>query len=477
MAINLGGTADITLVQGARALAREKHRVIEEPVDRTGAIVGSAIGSIADAVLSIKKKKEQLEIEHEKQLESFVVIAEKANQILAEQKEPLPQKVVDAVQREIERLQDEYQAVNVVGKNDTRENKRARTKIMAELARVTNEAINTRANFMTIGRNAGNFNSSRINPNDIDPIKSILDLDNMDKNDNISVDFVDGKLTFNTKNYTTGQVRGKVEQLESKYTPGKPGWSVTESREDDPGPFKPGKEQVIEEYQYGDARSFTAEEMTNALPTKNLEIDAMILESTSNFTKQGINDGRYGAPNYFRNIDGTLNEFAYNDEKNAMAGEITKEVFQDIEGRRVTKMGMPSFRMALRDRIDIPVAALDNMFVDQNGRRVQFSDIYASLDKNEDGFINQKDLFDLESGEVTAFEENLDKIIDALTNVDNPAFNLETSADMLADYYTNMKMQAYENRYYAYGGKKIAPTTTEEGEQLNFGNEGSKQEE
>ena len=190
---------------------------------------------------------------------------------------------------------------------------------MAELARVTNEAINTRASFMTIAQNAGNFNSSRINSEDINPIKSILDLENMDKNDNLSVSFVDGKLTFNTKNYETGTRLGQGQ----------------------------GRIPIEEEYQYGES-SWNSDQMLAALPTKNLETDAMILEGTNNFTKQGINDGRYGEPNYFRNTDGSLNQFAFDDEKNTMAGEITKEVFQDIEGRRVAKMGMPSFRMALR---------------------------------------------------------------------------------------------------------------------------------
>ena len=57
-------------------------------------------------------------------------------------------------------------------------------------------------------------------------------------------------------------------------------------------------------------------------------------------------------------------------------------------------------------------------------------------------------------GATSQFEKNIDEIINALTDVDHPAFNLDTSADMIADYYTNMKMQSYENRYYAYGGKK-----------------------
>ena len=195
----------------------------------------------------------------------------------------------------------------------------------------------------------------------------------------------------------------------------------------------------------------------------------MLIGDQNNFTTQGIDDGKHGNPNYFRNTDGSKNQYAYDDEKNTLAGEITKDIFKDIQGRRVAKMGVPSFKMALRDRIDIPMSALDNMFMDKNGERIQFAEAFASMDKagvvvdgkNEgDGFITSADLIGLEGGEITAFENNLDEIINALTDVDHPAFVLETSADLLADYYTNMKMQKYENRYYAYGGKK---TWEEEG--------------
>lgn len=438
-AINIGGSADQTLIRGAEKIAKKEYVFTKPKVDRGAAVIKSVADSIASGMGAIKMKKEQLEIEHEKQLEPFQDIAENMYTKLAEQQEPLPQKVVDAVEAEIKRLQDEFDAVNVVGKADTRENERARAKITAELTRITNEAINTRANFMKIGQSAGNWNSSLINSKNIDPLKSILDIGNMDKNDNISVEFIDGKLTFTTKNYSTTTEKKFGGMMPSN------GEFVT-----------PGKE-----VKYGDAMSFTAAQMLEALPSKNLETDAMLIGDQNSFTTQGIDDGKHGNPNYFRNTDGTVNQYAYDDEKNTLAGEITKDIFKDIQGRRVAKMGAPSFKMALRDRIDIPMYALDNMFVDKNGKRIQFAEAFATMDSNNDNFITKEDLVDYKGGS-TAFENNLDEIINALTDVDHPAFVLETSADLLADYYTNMKMQKYEDRYYAYGGKKTWEENNEE---------------
>jgi len=453
-AINIGGTADRTLIRGAEKIAEKEYVFTKPKVDRGSAILESAIGSITDGISAIKMKKEQLEIDHEKQLEPFQDIADNMRMRLSEQQEPLPQKVVDAVEKEIKRLQDEFNTANVVGKNDTREKERARTKITAELTRVTNEAVNTRANFIKIGQSAGNWNSSLIDPKNVNPLKSILDVENMDKDDNVSVGFVDGKLTFNTKNYSTGQISGHAESATAVYNPE----AATQS-----------KDVVIEEYKHGKPMSFTAAQMLEALPQKNLQTDAIILKGNNDFTSQGINDGRHGNPNYFRNTDGSRNEYVYDDEKNGFAGEITKDVFKDIQGRRVAKMGMPSFSMALRDRIDIPMAALDNMFVDEKGKRVQYADVFAGMDSTgpdgePDGILNALDLAAQPAGGATSqFEKNIDEIINALTNVDHAAFNLDTSADMIADYYTNMKMQSYENRYYAYGGKKTWEELEEKG--------------
>ena len=127
MAINLGGSVDAQLVQGAKEISRQKYHDPGVKVDRTSAIVGSSIGAVADGVLTIFNKKESLEAEHEKRVSEFQDIAAECHDKLANQNEPLPQKVVDAVEEEINRLQSEYEKVNVVGKGDSREKERART--------------------------------------------------------------------------------------------------------------------------------------------------------------------------------------------------------------------------------------------------------------------------------------------------------------------------------------------------------------
>ena len=51
-------------------------------------------------------------------------------------KEPLPQSFVDAVEEQVTMLQDEFEAVNTIGKGDTHENERARNRIMGKLAKL-----------------------------------------------------------------------------------------------------------------------------------------------------------------------------------------------------------------------------------------------------------------------------------------------------------------------------------------------------
>jgi len=438
--INLGGSVDTQLVQGAREISKQKYHDPGVEVDRTSAIVGSSAGAVTDAVVGIFKKKESLEAEHDKRVGEFQDLATECHDKLANQNEPLPQKVVDAVQDEITRLQNDFEKVNIVGKGDTVEMERARTKIMAELTRVTNQAIATRADFMKIGQSAGNWNPNLIKEGDIDPLKSILKIDDMDKNPNLSVGYIDGKLTFTTKNYSTGQVKGHTEEATDVYDP--------------EAEVTPSKDGVIEEYQYGDPVSFTSNQMAKAIPTKNLSNDSMILDGQMNFVKQGQNDGKHGNPNYFRKDDGSIDQYAFNETKTALAGEIVdKKQFRDIANRRMAKMGMPSFRMGLIKNMNIPIQVLDNMFMGEGGEKIAFADVFASMDSNDDGSITAGDLVNYDGGQ-TAFEENIDEIINALTNIEHPAFHFETSRDLLADYYTNFKMQAYEHKFYASGGKK-----------------------
>ena len=60
-----------------------------------------------------------------------------------------------------------------------------------QFSRIKNEAVNLRKNIMLMTQDADNWDVTHINPNDIDPLRSILsgELRDIDDNDNIFIDF------------------------------------------------------------------------------------------------------------------------------------------------------------------------------------------------------------------------------------------------------------------------------------------------
>ena len=62
--------------------------------------------------------------------------------------------------------------------------------------------------------------------------------------------------------------------------------------------------------------------------------------------------------------------------------------------------------------------------------------------------INEKDYEILrQSDNWGLFEKNIDALHNALTNVKNPAFHLQTSVDLLAKYKVAHDIQAYNTSY------------------------------
>ena len=57
------------------------------------------------------------------------------------------------------------------------------------------------------------------------------------------------------------------------------------------------------------------------------------------------------------------------------------------------------------------------------------------MDRNGDKVITEADSFGLKGVDMQNFTANMDAMVDALTNINNPAFDLKTSRDLLADYY------------------------------------------
>ena len=135
--------ADSTLVNAAfkEAASRAGAKVpdLKPLYDSTVDIGKNAFQRITDAIKARDTRNEKIRLGKESQLKRFKNVMERNYQSLFENEETMPQKVVDAIDERIRELQDEFEAVNTYGKNDTVENERARMRINGELKRVINE--------------------------------------------------------------------------------------------------------------------------------------------------------------------------------------------------------------------------------------------------------------------------------------------------------------------------------------------------
>ena len=409
-----------TLIQGA--FKQEQAKAMSGLVDMRSqfasdrAISGHITSAMADTMSNIKLGKEQKRVAFEKGLEPFKKIANNAYETLYSQGEPLPQKFIDAVTIEVERLQDDFEKVNTEGKGDTRANERERLRIRGELKRITNEAINTRANFMKIGQSAGDWNTQFIKEDNVAPMQTILDLKSADKNDDYKVDFIDGKLTATVAAYrpsATDELDSPISMPEEKY-------------------------QV----------SFNSDQMWEALPSKNKETDAAWVQSANDALAAGELDAKNNKPKRWdnpRTIQRAEETFA--------ATITTPKEFQD-NIRKIDGVGA-DFIDDLWNNVDIPMAVLATMFVGEGDEKVDLSTAFSELnlddtpDKHGNQVINSLDYDKIpEKGEAaTNFESNIEALHDALTNINNPAFHLGTSVDLLAKYKIGYDIQAYNDSY------------------------------
>ena len=427
--------ADPTLVKGAwkQEQAKAMSNIVDmRPRFKSDKVIAKTITDTMTSIMgNIKLNKEKEKVAFEKGLEPFKSIANQAYEKLYSQDEPLPQKFIDAVTGEVERLQDDFEKVNTKGKGDTRANERERMRIQGELKRITNEAINTRASFMKIGQSAGNWNEQFIDPNNVVPMQGILDLENADKNDNYKVAFIDGKLTVTIDNVERTGTRTSVGFIEgSENEDGMP--EIDYDSEILPG----------EEYKYTESVSFNLGQMEKALPPKNKATDAQLVQDITDNEKMGLADAKAGNPSKWTELKIERAEHTY-------ASTIkTPEQFQD-NIREIDGIGNGGFVEALWSNVDIPIAVIQTMFVDNEGNPTELGVAFNQLNvDNSDNVINEKDYEILrQSDNWGLFEKNIDALHNALTNVNNPAFHLQTSVDLLAKYKVAHDIQAYNTSY------------------------------
>ena len=347
---------------------------------------------------AVKKENDLLRVGKDKQLSVFKSKVSETYEKLYSMDEPLPNKVVNALRDRIKELKADFEAVNTYGKNDTEENNDARLKILAQLKRITNSVVKTRETIMTISGDAKDWNTDRINPDNIETLQSFLDIKNVDANDNIVVDYIGGDLTW--INLATG-------------------------------------------------KQFTAKQMREAIPTIDKKIQQFSTDRIGGAQTKGRNDAQDGVANYYDNIN-VLNQI-----KSEYTSEILdEEDFMNASTVEIFK-GSGTFKNDLLSHAGISTELIKNMYYTENGNTIAIGEIFAKWDKVSDGVIDNKDVAaiqKLSKEEIEAFKVNHKRIISALTNKFDPAFDLETSKQMWGEWATNKEQQTYNRQYNYHGG-------------------------
>ena len=477
--------------------------------DSAAKVQKTYMDTITGVMKTLEEKKEQKEAAKVQGLKPVKETIQKAYNALNDG-EPLPEFVVNDFTKQIEALQDSFEKVNTEGKGDTRANEKERRRITAALARLKNQAIDVRSKYMIAFQDPSNYNDPLIKGGDIDAFNSIATAFSdptaaaeMFKNGNMRGEFVNGEYTIFTKGYSTGvrELPGtpgyagddnvmkmdyeqtRIGAFQAKENGKRKGYLGKYKGEDayvtDPGNNDPSLTRdentnnrinynykldddgdlysvsaasastspytynpVTEEYKYGKERGFTGSDMVKALPYKNPASDIAIGKFLKGSPEAGKADGANGAVNKYRN-----NPNARNTEIAEVLDIIkTDEDYHDMKSRRLEGTGTaPSFEQALGGMAAIPIEVLKNMFLDSRGNQVtDVATYFAELDQkgNKDGKINSAD-FPEDGNALKTFMNNIETVKEEILN------NKEIGAPMIAEYFADMKITAYNDNYDA----------------------------
>ena len=394
-------------------------------------------------VLDEIKKEEAIEEAGKKsQTNALLKDANGVYKSIYELEETLPNKVVMAIKDEIKNLQKEFEMVNTYGESDTAENNDARIRISAQLSRIKNEAVNLRKNLMLMTQDVmgdGGWDLANIRKENIDPLRSILkgDLRDMDNNNNISVKFVDGKLTFFTENYSTvTKTRPTVGFIEG-----------SENEDGMPEIDYDSETEIEYQAQEGKMRMFNSDQMLEMLPRKNNQYLTASIKEYKTMINLGASDAIQGVYNYD-------DQMAVN-QSNQFVGRIeTKEEFQNAARANRTE-GIPSLKQSLMQRVDIPLHVMNTIFVDDNGESIPVGNqLFAILNQNGDEVLDEKDYeAGLKGKNKEAFKNAYKELIKVYTDIHHDGFNLDASLVLLGQHHEAYSRQHYDEGFEAQGGK------------------------
>ena len=431
--------ADSTLVSAAfregstRAAANVPN--LKPLYESTAKQVKQSLGIITGIMGELKQDELNRIAGKDAQLQKFTGLVNQMDKKLAIDKEPLPQKVLIAVEQGIKDLQDQFEAVNTYGDGDTRENERARTRISGELQKLINSAVNTRGGMMKLGKTIENVNGIEFRSDKIDPISQMIDLKNTDTDDRVSVSIVDGQITFTASNYSTGTRRTR-------------------------GPEGSVLGFVTEEYQYGEPISMNIDQILEAIPIINKNDDIYHV----NKLKDARDSGK-SAQGEGQTKDSFMVEEAARDIENRMK---TKEDFMNVAQREMDGTKMPSFRSGLLNSGELQLDLIKAMFTNNLGELSPIYDTFAALDSNTDSEITHEDARGLTDKAKEVWKSNSMALVDMITKTENPNFNLEVSKRIISNYLADFQRQSFEESWVAADKKEFPDKYKESAEGFKF---------
>jgi len=395
--------ADRTLVDAAFKEATSRAGVdvpnLKPLYDSNTENMKSYLGIATDAMKEYKVEKETLRIGKNAQLSEFKKIMDRNYEKIVKRKETMPQELINAVDAEVKRLQDEFEAVNTFGKGDNVENEKARTRITADLQRVISEAVDARTTFQLLSENKAAWHTNAIKGETIAPMMLMMDLDNMDMDDNVSVSFVKGKLTFNAKNYT--QVNDGFGNM------------IT-----------------------GGDMSYNLKQMRENLPTINAKTQSAVVD----IYKTRVAQAKLDAEN--------SNAPMINDEElisNIEAVIDTKEDFRDLALTRINGVNKESLVSALQNTDPAKGASISLDLLEST-----FLTTFQLTDVDGDNDIDLQDMEALPEADKALFKENFDKMVNVLTDITDNDFDLDRSKKVLVNHLRNDITNRYDYTFKGF---------------------------
>ena len=443
--------ADRTLVDAAFKEAATKYGgdvINMKPMyDSNVAGMNKVFNTINSAMGMYSAKKEVGRAGVRKQMSGFQAQADALIKGMYAQDEPLPDAFVNAFRGKIESLQKKFEDVNTYGKGDTSENSIARSRIMGELQRVTNQAKNFRAGTEIALDNLKNVDPGSLDKRGISAHMQAFDFKNYEQlveDGKIKVVYGKNGIEIISKDYDT-----KIDTVGTG--------EYTQEIGADGNVMGSEITRQVESFE-GDKMIITLASFNEKFMPVDLKSHVALGEDFVNSARNATDAGsKQGAENDYNKQEYNALFTSHVDTEDKFKNFATSK----IEGLHEIKQ---SFKVSLENELNIPVAVLSNMFLDADGDGVDdMPTILKELNLEEGDNIDAKDIAKGQGN--AAFEQNLDSLIDALTNVNHPAFDIGISAPMLGAYLGKIN----ENRYNtAFDKAKKANNKSTEVDQRNI---------